>query len=121
MTLDKSSQLTEVLDCLACSACCRMAGPGHVLVPAEDIVRWQRAGRSDLVASLVEGHFSERAFPTREDGACRYLGTAASPHACSIYADRGTTCREFERGSPQCHEYRREAGLEPPREGARSR
>ena len=102
------------LDCLECSACCRMAGPGHILVPPEDLVRWKHTGRQDLIDGLVEGHFSQQAFPSRADGACVYLGTPESPHACSIYSERGTTCRTFEKGSKQCHGYRREAGLEPP-------
>ncbi len=105
----------DELDCLSCSACCRVAGPGHILVPAQDLVRWRSAGRQDLIDGLVEGHFSELAFPSRADGACLHLGTELSPHACSIYAERGTTCREFEKGSPQCHSYRREAGLETER------
>lgn len=81
-------------------------------MPAEDIVRWRRAGRDDLAQQLVEGHFSEMAFAATPDGACVHLGTPASPNACSIYADRGTTCREFQKGSWQCREFRREAKLE---------
>lgn len=61
----------------------------------------------------VEGHFSERAFAYTAEGACVHLGTADNPHACRIYEDRGTTCRDFERGCSQCHLFRREAGLEP--------
>lgn len=103
------------LDCLACGACCRQASDGRILVPAEDIVRWKRTGRVDLVAQLVPGHFGELAFAYTADGACLHLGTPASPHACSIYEERGTTCREFEKGSWQCREFRRDAGLEPKR------
>lgn len=84
-------------------------------MPAEDLLRWKRAGREDLVAELVDGHFGELAFKSTAEGACVHLGTNDSPHACRIYEDRGTTCREFERGSWQCHEFRRDAGLEPAR------
>ena len=100
------------LDCLECGACCRVTGPTNILVPAEDIVRWKRLGRVDLVEGLVEGHFSEMAFPSRSDGACLHLGVPGESNACSIYEIRGTTCREFEKGSRQCHEFRRDAGLE---------
>lgn len=99
------------LDCLTCGACCRTGEDGRLLVPAEDILRWRRAGRDDLVAQLQPGHFGEQAFATRTDGSCVHLGTRSNPHACAIYEDRGTTCREFERGSPQCLEFRRDAGL----------
>lgn len=104
------------LDCLACGACCRQASDGRILVPAEDLVRWRRAGRSDLSAQLVPGHFGELAFAATAQGACVHLGTPEAPHACRIYELRGTTCREFEKGSWQCHEFRRDAGLEPARD-----
>lgn len=105
----------EELDCLACGACCRQASDGRILVPEEDLVRWRRQGRSDVLDHLVPGHFSELAFAATPEGACVHLGTEASPNACSIYADRGTTCREFERGSWQCREFRRDMGIDPPR------
>jgi Fe-S-cluster containining protein len=102
----------QELDCLACGVCCREASDGRILVPAEDLVRWRRIGRADLVAQLVPGHFGELAFAYTDQGSCVHLGTAESPHACQIYEDRGTTCREFEKGSWQCHEFRRDHGLE---------
>ena len=103
--------MSDELDCLSCGACCRTGHDGRILVPAEDILRWRRSGREDLVAQLQPGHFGEMAFATRADGSCVHLGTPTSRHACSIYEDRGTTCRDFERGSPQCLEFRRDAGL----------
>lgn len=105
----------EDLDCLACGACCRSGHDGRILVPAEDLVRWRALGREDLTQMLQPGHFGEQAFATRGDGACVHLGTPASPHACAIYEIRGTTCREFEKGSWQCREFRRDRGLEPAR------
>jgi len=99
------------LDCLACGACCRTGSDGRLLVPEADIVRWRRAGRDDLVTQLQPGHFGEKAFATRADGACVHLGTTGCAHACRIYEDRGTTCRDFERGGWQCLEFRRDAGL----------
>ncbi len=84
-------------------------------MPAEDIVRWKRAGRAHILSQLVPGHFGEQAFATTESGACVHLGTAQSGNACGIYEERGTTCREFERGSWQCHEFRRDVGLEAAR------
>jgi Fe-S-cluster containining protein len=105
----------EELDCLACGVCCRQASDGRILVPAEDIVRWRRSGRNDIADRLVDGHFGEMAFAYDAAGACVHLGTPSSPHACSIYEERGTTCREFEKGSWQCREFRRDAGLDPAR------
>jgi Fe-S-cluster containining protein len=80
-------------------------------VPAEDLVRWRSLGREDVARAIQPGHFGEVAFATREDGSCVHLGTRASANACSIYEIRGTTCRDFERGSKQCLEFRRDHGL----------
>jgi Fe-S-cluster containining protein len=99
------------LDCLTCGACCRTGHDGRILVPAEDLVRWRAIGRHDIAERTQPGHFGERAFATREDGSCVHLGDERSPNACAIYDVRGTTCREFEKGSWQCLEFRRERGL----------
>ena len=103
------------LDCLTCGACCRTGRGGTILVPEEDLVRWRRAGRDDLADAVQPGHFGLVAFATTPDGHCVHLGTDASPNACNIYDDRGTTCRDFERGSWQCLEFRRDLGVDPPR------
>ncbi|MEM9071632.1 MAG: YkgJ family cysteine cluster protein [Myxococcota bacterium] len=100
------------LDCLACGACCRTGHDGRILIPEEDLLRWRNGGRRDIADAVQPGHFGLVAFATRADGSCVHLGTGASANACQIYDDRGTTCREFERGSPQCREFRRDAGLE---------
>lgn len=105
--------MPDDLDCLACGACCRTGHDGRILVPAEDLVRWRRIGRDDLVEQLQPGHFGEQAFATRADGSCVHLGTPASPNACSIYEVRGTTCRDFEAGSRQCLEFRRDFHVDP--------
>lgn len=73
---------------------------------------WRRIGREDLTRQLQPGHFGEMAFATREDGSCVHLGTADNANACTIYEARGTTCREFERGSRQCLEFRRDFGID---------
>jgi len=67
-------------------------------------------GRDDIAAAVQPGHFGLVGFATREDGSCVHLGTPNSAHACRIYDIRGTTCRDFEKGSSQCLEFRRDAG-----------
>lgn len=101
------------LDCLTCGACCRTGSDGRILIPTDDLVRWRELGRDDIAAAVQPGHFGMVAFATRKDGSCVHLGTDSSPNACSIYDIRGTTCRDFERGSWQCLEFRRDAGIEP--------
>lgn len=99
------------LDCLTCGVCCRSGHDGRILIPPEDLLRWRATGRDDIADAIQPGHFGLDAFATRDDGSCVHLGTELSPNACRIYAERGTTCREFERGSVQCMEFRRDFGV----------
>lgn len=99
------------LDCLRCGACCRTGADGRILISADDLVRWRRIGRIDLTLRIQPGHFGLDAFATEPDGSCTHLGTSTEPNACQIYEDRGSTCREFVRGSPQCLEFRRDFGI----------
>lgn len=100
------------LDCLTCGACCRTGRDGTLLIPPEDLVRWRSIGRSDIAEQVQPGHFGLVAFATDVAGTCVHLGTFHSSNACQIYDIRGTTCRDFERGSKQCLEFRREHGVD---------
>ncbi|MBI2373281.1 MAG: YkgJ family cysteine cluster protein [Deltaproteobacteria bacterium] len=104
--------MSTELDCLACGACCRTGADGCILVPEADLERWRSLARFDVVQATQPGHFGERAFATRPDGSCVHLGTDENANACQIYAIRGTTCVEFERGCPQCLEFRRDLGID---------
>jgi Fe-S-cluster containining protein len=101
---------SDALDCLTCGACCRSGKDGTLLIPETDLLRWRRMGRDDLARATQPGHFGMVAFATTPEGACVHLGTSQSPNACAIYELRGTTCREFEKGSWQCLEFRRDRG-----------
>lgn len=100
----------EVFDCLTCGACCHQR-PGTILVSSEDLVRWRRAGRIEILDRLEEGHFSQMAFQMGPNGACVHHGTPDAPHACQIYEERSDTCRSFAAGSRQCREFRRDKGI----------
>jgi Fe-S-cluster containining protein len=100
------------LDCLTCGACCFQRA-GTILVSERDLVRWKRAGRADITERLEPGHFGQMAFMMGSSGACVHHGNAAEPHACQIYGERSETCREFEAGSWQCLEFRRDRGIDP--------
>jgi Fe-S-cluster containining protein len=97
----------ERLDCTRCGACCE-AGEGNILITADDLVRWRRKGLDRLADHTVEGHFGERAFPAGHDGACTHLRRPDGQTLCSIYEDRADICREFQAGSWQCLEFRRD-------------
>ncbi len=104
---DASAAPEEQFDCLTCGACCYQR-PGTILVEPEDLVRWRRTGRDDILAQLEPGHFGHMAFKMNEQGCCVHHGTATEPHACRIYEVRSETCIKFEAGSKQCREFRRE-------------
>lgn len=99
-----------VFDCLRCGACCYQR-PGTILIEAEDLVRWKRTGRENILSRLEPGHFGHMAFQMAASGACVFHGTATEPHACQIYAERSETCIRFEQGSKQCLEFRRDRGI----------
>lgn len=98
-------------DCLKCGACC-FQRPGTILVSEKDLVRFARLKRQDILEKLEPGHFSQMAFKMSREGACVHHGTLDEPHGCQIYEDRGEVCRDFEAGSPQCLEFRRDRGVD---------
>jgi Fe-S-cluster containining protein len=82
------------------------------LVTEDDVARWTATGRTDILRQLEPGHFGSMAFKMSERGCCVFHGTTEHPHACAIYDERGTVCREFTMDCAQCHEFRRDRGLE---------
>ncbi len=109
----------EVPDCRGCGICCHDASDGRVGVSAEDLVRWKREGRKDVLDGLVPGHFGVMAFPSKPDGSCVHQGTAESATDCSIYPTRAAPCRQVQAGDRECLAYRRvwfkTHGVEPGR------
>jgi Fe-S-cluster containining protein len=97
-------------DCLRCGACCYQR-PGTILIEPDDLVRWKRSQRDDILDQLEPGHFGHMAFKMAPAGACVFHGTTSEPHACQIYSDRSETCIRFESGSKQCREFRRDRGV----------
>ena len=55
--MSHAAAMSGELDCLTCGACCRTGHDGCILVPEEDLVRWRRLGRNDLV---LADHRDER-------------------------------------------------------------
>jgi len=100
----------EALDCTRCGACCH-AGPGRILLSADDLLPWRRKGLHHLADRTDDGHFGERAFPVTERGHCIHLDTSSGQTLCQIYEDRAEVCREFQAGSWQCLEFRRDRRL----------
>lgn len=112
-----SEHHTSEFDCLTCGACC-FQRPGTILVEPDDLVRWRRLGRQDILDQLEPGHFGQMAFKMSDAGCCVHHGIPDAPHACRIYDVRSETCIRFEAGSQQCREFRRERGIDPPFQSA---
>ncbi len=89
-------------DCQDCGACCRSAY--HSVTIAEgDIV----AEKHPALMVVHENYTEVR----REGDHCAALRSADGRHACTIYDDRPTCCREFENAGIHCVTARRRLGF----------
>ncbi len=104
-------------DCLTCGACCvsPFLGEGYIQVNAAEEDRLGRMGLP--VLELIDDPEDRVVLLGTKINAARIRvcialsGTVGTEVACSIYADRPELCRQFEAGSPECHEARRAAGI----------
>ncbi len=85
-------------DCQDCGACCRSAYHSVTITPGDVI---ERTHPSLLV---VRDSYTEL---RREGDHCAALRSTEERHACSIYDDRPTCCREFENAGINCVTARR--------------
>ncbi len=92
----------RALDCFACGACCREAFHTVVLT-RRDVLRKLRP---DLV-TMIDG----RPEMPRPEGRCPALTSDTRGHACTVYDDRPTSCRDFAIGGDACLVARRRVGL----------
>ena len=91
--------------CQRCGLCCQ----AHVALLAhpEDIQRWRREGRSDILR-VVEAETQET--DGMGDSAmvapCPYLERLEGEWGCAIYATRPLACQAFQPGSSLCSQSR---------------
>lgn len=95
---------TTLLDCRECGACCREAF--HTV----DVSRRDPFARTH--AHLLVEQDGRLQLP-RPDGNCACLKSEGGRYACTAYADRPRSCRDFERGSDNCLTARRRVRLTP--------
>jgi uncharacterized protein len=110
--------MTSPLNCLTCGACCASPfdGEGYIQL---DMDEEDRLGRKGLPVLEVIPDPEDRIvlFGTKRNGqgvrVCVALtGRLGRQVACTIYEDRPRLCRQFEAGSPECHQARHAAGME---------
>src|ERR1700730_5713398 len=106
-------------DCLTCGACCvsPFVGEGYIQLNVQEEERLGRMGLPVLeVVPDPEDRIVLLGTKSNAQGVrvCMgLLGKVGKQVACSIYGERPELCREFEAGSPEGHQARRAAGLEP--------
>jgi len=98
----------EALDCQACGACCREAYHRVEVSPRDPFAR----SHATLLEVLVEEGSRLLVLP-RPGGDCRCLAREGDRFACTAYAARPRTCRDFPTGAESCLEARRRVGLTP--------
>ena len=89
--------------CRRCGQCCRETFVRYV--GEEDLGRWLREKRSDLLGTVRRE--KEAATAGRIPAACRFLAEAgSSKFLCSIYETRPSVCRDFNPGQAKiCPEH----------------
>jgi Fe-S-cluster containining protein len=83
-------------DCRDCGTCCFSELETYVRVTGDDHARLGEAAER-LVAFV-----GNRAYMKMEGGHCAALTLSEGRFVCSVYEARPDTCRQLERGSPQC-------------------
>lgn len=90
--------------CLACGICCEVYGDALAACP-EDLERWRREGRHDLLAGVgPEGELWVDPATGEWRAGCPYLVRESKDHArCSIHATKPRLCRDY---PTEAHGYR---------------
>lgn len=84
------------IDCMTCAACCH---DNAVLLEPNDLLRWKRAKRDDLMGGgFVERRGRGQYLRLAESGACQHLNGTL----CGIYPVRPFNCRAFPAGTEPC-------------------
>lgn len=83
-------------ECVDCGTCCFSELDRYVRVRGDDYARL-----GDDAEALVVFHGNE-AYMKMRDGHCAALAIEGGKLRCRVYERRPRTCRDLERGSPQC-------------------
>ena len=97
--------MTELPDCQACGRCC---GVFEIEVLPDDAVpvRFTRSVRRAMGWASWEADLGIRRMAV-DEGRCRCLkGVFDERVSCTIYDKRPVACRDFKRGSSDCHDAR---------------
>ncbi len=107
-----------VPDCLPCGACCAspFIGEGYIRLEKDEERGLARTGLPVLIiVPDPEDRIVMLGTKCNGEGirVCAALtGRVGKQVACAIYEERPKLCRQFEAGSPECHQARRAAGID---------
>ena len=93
------------LDCQTCGACCREAYDSTEVEPEDPFAHAHPELLQERMGALQL---------LRNGGWCACLTRVDGRFACTHYTVRPQTCRDFTRGSANCHDARRRVGLPVP-------
>jgi Fe-S-cluster containining protein len=106
-----NSEKDKDIACRRCAACCHVDMVAYV--SPEDIERWEKEGRYDIIARLRENEVmwaGDRIVNKYgvEVTSCFYLNWNGSCFSCEIYETRPVVCRSYVPGSSElCPLYNR--------------
>ena len=95
----------STIRCQQCGNCCRVNV--NAFVTDEDLARWRREGRGDILHVLENEHaiWVGDHLLSADNGAdlcdCPFLQPEGGRILCSIYGSRPRTCREYVPGSSE--------------------
>ena len=110
-----NSEKDKEIVCRRCGNCCHVDVAAYV--SPEDIERWEKEGRQDILAHVRDNDvsWSDDGFVNRFGSvintclmSCVYLQWQGSVAACGIHETRTAVCRKFVPGSSNlCPQYQR--------------
>ena len=99
--------------CLRCGTCCMADMIADA--DAEDLARWKREGRADILRVYCDALWAGDHFMSRTTGMtihdCPFLDFREGSFFCTIYETRPRVCRDFKPGSSAiCPRHSRKRG-----------
>jgi len=81
--------------CACCGTCCAAFG-GHLNASREDLERWQREGREDLLSRINRlGWIWMDPQTGQPEGTCPFLGRSGAETFCRIHDTKPAMCRGY--------------------------
>lgn len=97
--------------CLSCGACCAAFRVSFYW--AETDAHPQGSVPHDRTIAISPYHVAMQGTQQPQPRCCALVGEIGQSVSCAIYAQRSSTCRDFEAGDAHCNTARTKHGLPP--------